>query len=399
MVNQSIAAMKKLFYSILLTVIVFAALFTWRPDLIRILRYQMPGENTYKIFPQTVVRPADTAFHFIRSQKNRDDLDTLKVLNSKNTLVPFKQYFEEGRLSSFLVIRNDTVIYRKFALGYSDTTLSTTYSIAKTMVSVMLGKALEEGKIKSLNDHLTQYVPELKSNPAYRDITLMHLLSMKSGLKFSEAGGNYISAVLSDDAKYYYTDDVKKELLKVKLSDKPGAVWQYQSIDVLLLSWALENATGKSTAQYFQDKIWKKIGAEYAASWGLDKTGFANSPSRFQATAIDLAKIGRLYLQKGAYKDQQVIPASWVDQSVHLNGGEKPATAKFWQKTAGHYLWWLPQLSVNGDFSAEGTKGQRLYVDPLTHTIIVQLAVKGDGDYPYRKISRYLSGLPCAYPL
>lgn len=388
--------MKKLFYVILLF---FAVVFTWRPDLIRILRYQTPDENTYKIFPQTVVRPADTAFHFIRSAVNRNDLDTLKVLNSKHKLVPFKQYFEEGKLCAFLVIRNDSVIYQKFAPGYSDSTLCTGYSIAKTMVSVMLGKALAEGKIKSLDDHLTQYVPELKSNPAYRDITLMHLLSMKSGLRFSEAGGDYVSSLLSDDAKYYYTDDVKKELLKVKLAGKPGAVWQYQSIDVLLLSWVLENATGETTARYFQDKIWKKIGAEYPASWGLDKNGFANSASRFQSAAIDLAKIGRLYLMEGDYNGQQVIPASWVDQSVHLRGGEQPATAKFWQKTADHYLWWLPQLAVNGDFSAEGTKGQRLYVDPLTHTVIVQFAVKGDGDYPYRKISRYLSGLPYAYPL
>lgn len=391
--------MKKLLLIFLLILLVFAAVFTWRPDLIRIVRYQTPGENTYKIFPQTAVHPADTAFHFISAAVNRNDLDTLKVLNSKNTLVPFKQYFEEGKLCSFLVIRNDTIIYQKFAPGYSDTTLSTGYSIAKTMVSVMLGKALEEGKIKSLNDNLTQYIPELKSNPAYKDVTLMHLLSMKSGLQFSEAGSNYITALLSDDAKYYYTDDVKKDLLNVKLKDKPGTVWQYQSIDVFLLSWALENATGQTTARYFQDKIWKKIGAEYAASWGLDKNGFANSASRFQSTAIDLAKIGRLYLNKGAYNGAQVIPVSWVDQSVHLNQGEKPATAKFWQKTADHYLWWLPQLPVNGDFSAEGTKGQRLYVDPLTHTIIVQFAIKGGGDYPYRKISRYLSGLPCAYPL
>jgi CubicO group peptidase (beta-lactamase class C family) len=378
-------------------VLAFAVLLAWRPDLARILRYQNPDMETYKIFPQSVVRPADTAFHFVRGLRNRDDLDTLKVLDGKKRLVPFKEYFDEGKLRVFLVIRNDSLIYEKCAAGYSDTTLTTTFSIAKSMTSILVGKALAEGKISSLNDLLVRYVPELKSNPAFSHITLMHLLSMKSGLQFAGIDGNYLAAVFSDEAKYYYTDDIKKELRTIKLADEPGTVWQYRSIDVFLLTWALENATGEKVPQYFQDKIWRKIGAEYAASWGLDKNGFANTASRFQCTAIDLAKIGRLFLRNGDYKGQQVLPEEWVNHSVRLNG-EVPATAKYWQKTADHYLWWVPQLGVNGDFSAEGTKGQRLYVDPLTHTIIVEFALQGAGEFPYRKISRYLSGLPYAYP-
>jgi CubicO group peptidase (beta-lactamase class C family) len=394
--------MKKTVYRLALlfvvVMLVFTVLFTWHPELIRILRYQTPDRETYKIFPQTVVRPSDTAFHFIRSPANRDDLDTLRVLNSNNESIPFKTYFGQGKISVFMVIRNDTVIYERCAPGYSDTTLTTLFSVGKSMTSIMLGKALEEEKIQSLNDLLTKYVPELKSNHAFDHITLMHLLSMKSGLEFKDTSGNPISSVFSDEAKYYYTDDIKKQLLKTKLAHTPGTFWQYRSIDVLLLTWALENATGEKAAEYFQDRVWTKIGTEYAASWGLDhKNGFANTASRFQATAIDMAKIGRLYLKKGNYNGHQVIPQEWVKNSIHLNG-EIPETSKYWQKATFHYLWWVPQLAVNGDFSAEGTKGQRIYVDPLTNTIIVQFAVKGGGDYPYRKISRYLSGLPFAYP-
>ncbi|RYG11801.1 MAG: class C beta-lactamase-related serine hydrolase, partial [Chitinophagaceae bacterium] len=202
----------------------------------------------------------------------------------------------------------------------------------------------------------------------------------------------------SDEAKYYYTHDMKAELMKVELVNEPGTVWKYKSIDPILLGWVLEKATGKTVAKYFEENIWKKIGTQYNASWGLDHpNGLANTASRFQVTAIDLAKIGRLYLNHGKFNRKPIIPENWVNQSIKV-GSEKPASAKGWQKSAHHYLWWIPQQGENGDYAAEGMLGQRLYIDPKTNTIIVQFAEHGAGDYPYRKISRYLAGLPFSYP-
>lgn len=394
--------MKRILYWLaavtLVIVLLFAVLFTWRPELVRVLRYQSPDANTYKIFPQAIIQPSDTAFHFIKAAVNRDDLDTVHVLNWKNESVPFTTYLKDGKALAFMVIRNDTIIYQKFAPGYSDTTLTTLFSVAKTMVSIMTGEALAEGKIKSLDDHLTQYIPELKNNPAFNQITLRNLLEMKSGLEFKEVYGGIIAAFLSDEAKYYYTEDIKKELLQVKLANKPGTVWKYKSIDAFLLTWVLENATGQKAAAYFQDKVWKQIGTAYPASFGLDhQNGFANTASRFQSTAIDLAKLGRLYLNRGLYNGRQVIPEDWVRQSVNLRN-EAPANAKGWQKSAHHYLWWIPQQGLTGDYAAEGMRGQILYIDPLTNTIIVQFSEKGAGGYPFRKISKYLSGLSFSYP-
>lgn len=383
----------------LILILVFSLLFTWRPELIKVVEYQVPDANTYKAYPQTMVHPADTAFHFAKAAANRNDLDTLHVLDGQNHLIPFADYVKEGKISLFMVIRNDSIIYQKYAPGYSDTTLTTLFSVAKTMVSIMLGQAVEEGKIKSLDDPLLKYVPELKANPAFEHITMRNLFDMKSGLKFEDTNGSYIHAFLSDEARFYYTDDIKKELLKVTLDKTPGTVYKYESIDAFLLTWALEKATGEKISTYFQDNLWRKIGTEYAASWGLDHpNGLANTASRFQCTAIDLAKIGRLYLLGGQYNGHQIVPQEWVSQSVKLVKGEEPATAKGWQKTAHHALWWVPQQGVYGDYAAEGMLGQRLYMDPLTNTIIVQFAAKGAGDYPYRKISRYLSGLPFDYP-
>ncbi|WP_316849776.1 serine hydrolase domain-containing protein [Pedobacter agri] len=379
-------------------VLLFAGLFIWHPYLTRVLWYRTPNATTYKAFPQETVNKSDSAFHFSRTSKMRNDLDALKVRDGDKKFISFSDYFEQGRLNAFIVIRNDTVLYEKYRMGYSDSTLTTIFSGAKSMVSIMLGQALAAGKIRSLNDRVTAYLPELKSNPAFENITLKHLLEMKSGLHFQDALGGVVKAFFSDEAKYYYTHDMKAELMKVKLVNKPGTVWKYKSIDPIVLGWVLEKACGKSVAHNFEENIWRKIGAEHPASFGLDHPGgLANTASRFQVTAIDLAKIGRLYLHHGKYNNNQIVPADWVKQSVNI-GNEKPASAKGWQKSAHHYLWWIPQEGDKGDYAAEGMLGQRLYVDPKTNTIIIQFADHGAGDYPYRKISRYLAGLPFSYP-
>ncbi|KQS41268.1 hypothetical protein ASG14_01970 [Pedobacter sp. Leaf194] len=390
---------KKIVFSLfLLIIIVFGALFAWQPYLFRVLKYRTPDAATYKEFPQALVRKSDSVFHFHRAKNMRNDLDTLKVQDGENRLVPFEDYFTKGNLNAFLVIRNDSVLYEKYSAGYSDSTLTSIFSGAKSMVSILLGKALADGKIKSLNERVTTYIPELKANSAFKHITIKNLLDMKSGLEFQDALGGIVQAFFSDEAKYYYTHDMKAELMKVKLVNAPGTVWKYKSIDPILLGWVLEQATGQTVAQYFEKNIWKKIGTEHNASWGLDHVnGLANTASRFQVTAVDLAKVGRLYLNLGRYNAKQIIPEEWVRESTQL-GNEKPSSAKGWQKSAHHHLWWIPQEGEHGDYAAEGMLGQRLYVDPKTNTIIVQFAEKGAGNYPYRKISRYLAGLPFRYP-
>ncbi|KQM74909.1 hypothetical protein ASE74_02700 [Pedobacter sp. Leaf216] len=373
-------------------------LFLWKPYLLNVIKYRTPNAETYKIFPQEVSHKSDSIFHFIRTGKQRDDLDTLHVLDGDNRSIPLKEYIKNGEINLFMVIRNDSVLYERYHNGYSDSTLTSIFSGAKSIISIMIGQALEDGSIKNLNDKVTRYIPELESNPAFEQVTLKNLLDMKSGLEFQDALGGIVKAFFSDEAKYYYTDDMKAQLMKVKLANKPGTVWKYKSIDPILLGWVLKNATGKSVAQYFEANVWQKIGAEYNATWGLDQVdGLTNTASRFQVTGIDFAKIGRLFLNKGRYNGKQVVPERWVNQSINI-GKEIPASAKGWQKSAHHYLWWIPQEGENGDYSAEGMLGQRLYIDPKTNTIIVQFADHGAGNYPYRKISRYLSGLPFSYP-
>ncbi|WP_197082440.1 serine hydrolase [Pedobacter sp. BMA] len=374
------------------------SLFIIQPYLVRVLWYRTPDAATYKAFPQDIVHKSASPFHFHRSGTIRNDIDTLMVRDGDQHMISFNEYFKKGKLNVFLVIRNDSILYEKYSPGYTDSTLTTIFSGAKSMVSIMIGQALAAGDIKNLNDRITNYIPELAKNASFKNITIKNLLDMKSGLAFQDALGGVMKAFFSDEAKYYYTHDIKKELMKVRLDNQPGTVWKYKSIDPILLGWVLERASGKPVARFFEESVWRKVGAQYSASFGLDQpSGLANTASRFQVTAIDLAKIGRLYLHHGEYNHVQVVPKPWVAQSISI-GIEKPASAKGWQKSAHHYMWWIPQEGATGDYAAEGMLGQRLYVDPITNTIIVQFADHGAGDYPYRRISRYLAGLPFNYP-
>lgn len=378
-------------------IIGFAGLFIWQPVLMKVLWYRTPNTKTYQIFPQTYVQPSDSAFHFIRPAKQRNDLDTLKVLDGKHQYLPLKHYLKNGQVNLFMVLRNDSILYERYNKGYSDSTLATTFSVAKSMLSILIGQALADGSIKSLDDPILNYIPELGANPAYSTLVLRDLFNMKSGLAFRDTNGGIINAFFSDEAKYFYTDDMKRELLKVKRVEYPGKNWQYKSIDAILLGWVIEKATKKTLSQYFQERLWRRIGTQYKASWGQDFNGLTNTASRFQTTAIDLAKVGRLYLHNGKYNGRQIVPQQWVEESVKMNA-DQPVTSKGWQETTQHYLWWLPQEGINGEYAMEGMLGQRLYVDPLTQTIIVVFADKGAGDYPYRKISRYLANMPFQYP-
>ncbi|RZL06285.1 MAG: class C beta-lactamase-related serine hydrolase, partial [Pedobacter sp.] len=173
--------------------------------------------------------------------------------------------------------------------------------------------------------------------------------------------------------------------------------WKYKSVDAILLGWALEQATGKTLPRYFEENIWHNIGSAYRASWGEDKKGMVNTASRFQASAADLAKLGKLFLQKGSFNGKQVLPASWIARSLSVPKGAEPIK-KGWWKPSQQNLWWIPLKGSAEDYTAEGMLGQRLYVDPVTNTIIVQLAEKGAGDYPYRKIARYLAHKEFNYP-
>jgi CubicO group peptidase (beta-lactamase class C family) len=301
-----------------------------------------------------------------------------------------------------VIIRDDTILYERYAHGYGPGTTSCSFSVAKSVTSALLGIALEKGSIRSLDDLATAYLPELAGNPAYMGVTLRHLLGMQSGIAYSRTNGKLWHDLRSDDARFFYTTNRQRALQHQRREDPPGARWAYKDSDTELLGWILARATGKTIAQQLEDGIWRPMGAEHDASWSLDhQRGLESVSSGLNATARDLARFGRLYLDGGASRGTQLVPRDWVAASTHRDTSRRePEVVTWWQMQHQHY-WWIPLQNWDGerDFFADGSRGQRIYVHPPSRLVIVQLANDSDQEFPFRKLVHAWMRQPFRYPV
>jgi CubicO group peptidase (beta-lactamase class C family) len=252
--------------------------------------------------------------------------------------------------------------YEKYFKGYDKQSIVPSFSMAKSVTSILIGCAIDEGFIKSVDEPITRYIPELVTN-GFEKVTIKHLLQMTSGIAFNES---YINP-FGDAASFYYGRNLRKQITKMQLKHEPGKQFEYVSGNTQLLGLVLERAlNGKTVTQYLQDKLWTPLEMEYDASWSIDKkkNGLEKTFCCINARARDFAKIGRLYKNKGNWNGKQLVSQKWVEASTKLDTTD--GSADYYQ-----YQWWLP--SKNGDFMAEGILGQFIYVNPTKNLIIVRL--------------------------
>lgn len=365
----------------------------------RIIRYREPDARNQDMFPTRRVRKAEVPFEFIRLPHLRTDLDTVTVRAANFRRISFRQYLQDHAVLAFLVIRNDTILYETYRDGFSASTIHSSFSVAKSVLSALVGIAVGEGTIRSLDDPITAYIEELRERPAFAGVTVRHLLEMKSGLRFSKVGNGPFSDFRSDEARVFYASDLEKTLRDSKREIPPGTKWVYKDTDAELLGWVLSRATGATVTAYTEEKLWRQIGAEHDATWSLDHSdGRERVSSGFNATARDFARFGRLYLNGGLWGARQIVPADWVARSVLVDTTRTdPEVATWWQMQHTLY-WWHPLQPHAGDFYADGSHGQRVYVDPSTRTVIVQLANQSLQDFPFRRVVAYLADSTWEYP-
>jgi CubicO group peptidase (beta-lactamase class C family) len=278
---------------------------------------------------------------------------------------PFDKYLEDNKTVAFLIIKNDTIQYEKYFKGYDKQSIVPSFSMAKSVTSILIGCAIDQGLIKSVDEPITNYIPELTKN-GFEKVTIKHLLQMTSGIKFNES---YVNP-FGDAASFYYGRNLRKVIGKMKLKSEPGKRFEYVSGNTQLLGLVLERSLkGKTITSYLQEKLWTPLEMEYDASWSIDrkKNGLEKTFCCLNARARDFAKIGRLYKNKGNWNGKQIVSQKWVEESTKLDTSE--GSAKFYQ-----YQWWLP--TPNEDFMAEGILGQFIYVNPTKDLIIVRLGKK-----------------------
>tara|TARA_B110000503_G_C7155345_1_gene417066 strand:+ start:1012 stop:2115 length:1104 start_codon:yes stop_codon:yes gene_type:complete len=324
----------------------------------RFFVYNFANITDHKIFPSRTLTKSDQAFQF----KKRAELRIPKNFKIDGKEVDFDDYLEKNKTVAFLVIKNDTIKYEQYYNKYDESSIVASFSMAKSVTSMLVGFAIQDGFIESEEDLVTKYVPELKER-GFDKVSLKHLLQMTSGMEFNES---YVNP-FGHAAKYYYGRNLRKQLTKAKLDGIPGTYFEYQSGQTQLLGLALERALNeKSITSYLQEKLWTPLGMEYDASWSLDrkKDGLEKTFCCLNARALDFAKLGRFYLNKGNWSGKQLLNEDWIEQSTKRDTIDGSAVSY-------QYQWWLK--GSEGDYAARGILGQYIYVHPEKNIIIVRL--------------------------
>ncbi|WP_432546164.1 serine hydrolase domain-containing protein [Kineococcus sp. SYSU DK004] len=280
---------------------------------------------------------------------------------------------ESTETEVLLVLRDDEVVHERYANGGGPDRSHTSFSVAKSFLSTLVGIAVDRGDVRSLDDPVTDYLPELlDSDERFRRITLRHLLSMSSGICYSEHGTPW-----SDDAVTYYSTDLRATALSARICEPPGRTWVYDNYNPLLVGMALERATGTDVADYAGEHLWGPAGMEADGSWSLDSeaSGFEKMESGVNARPRDFARLGYLFAHEGRVGNRQVVSAEWVREATARDTSADPAE---------HYqLWWWVDTEREGRFFARGNKGQFVYVDPATDVVAVRLGRDHGGvDWP-----------------
>jgi len=335
-------------------------------DVYKTLRYGgIPSQNDYTHFPQRIVHNQEPPFYFKPVSKDLGLGKSIGLVNKdfNSTNISLDSLVQLHSTLSFLIIRNDTLVYEYYKKGYSSSSIVSSFSMVKPFVSTLIGIAIDEGKIKSENDLIVDYLPEFKNKIGWDKIRIKNLLQHTSGIKFTD---NALDPV-SNNAEFYWGNNLREEMLKISLECPPNVKFRYSSENTLLLGYIIEKVSGGTISHYLEEKIWKPLGMEAPASWSLDRSDAQGIEKAFcclQARAIDFTKFGRLYLNKGNWNGKQIVSEKWVKTSTHSDPSGN-------NKHFYNYNWGIGPLKY-GSFFAVGLFGQYLYMYPEKNLIIVR---------------------------
>lgn len=302
---------------------------------------------------------------------------------------------------ALLMARRGQIVYERYFNGFDAQSLGTSFSMAKSVVSLLLGIAIDDGRIASVDEPITRYLPELRRNDTRFDrITLRHLLMMRSGIAFDEG----YRSPFAEAAKFYLTDDLPQQVAQLRIAGEPDQAYDYKSGDTQLLGMAIARAVGQPLARYAQQRLWQPLGMQHDASWSLDShaSGVERAFCCLNARAVDYLRLGQLVLQEGLWNGQRIVSAAWLRQSTAalagLPGADDAAqrnVERFNTPQAAFYGWqWRRRPAPGGAAAvsggavsvsnsaalapgemvyAQGLHGQFLLIDPQSQTVVLRL--------------------------
>lgn len=354
----------KTFLIAIFALLLLYPLLTGKTYLYKAVYYNFVNIDDYKIFSTRTI-PVSTAPQPWPISKKYNQI----VLNHS-----FSDSLQKLKTVALLVIKNDSIIYEKYSGGYSEKSLSNAFSMAKSVISLLVGAAIKDGHIASVNQPVADFLPEFKDSLKSK-ITIKHLLQMSSGLDFDESTGyrNPVSVFFSDIMVAYYGNDLYNLVAHKKAVETPGVYFDYKSGDTQLLAFIVMKATGKSISEYYYEKIAQPLGMETAALWMLDKeNGYEKSYCCLNSNARDFAKIVKLMLNYGNAGGVQIADTNYIVESLSpsLLQDKNHGTGK--TRFYGYQWWLLPHISPKA-FYMRGTLGQIVVAVPEKNIIFVRL--------------------------
>ena len=293
-----------------------------------------------------------------------------KNYNSVDLSERLEVFHRETKTVAFVMFKNDSLYIEKYYDGYGPDSKSNSFSVAKSFISALLGRAIKDGKIKSLDQKVKEFIPELQG-PYADQVTVGDLSSMASGQKWDEA---YYSP-LSVTTAAYFVEDLGKLILQQPIDEAPGKKYIYKSGTTQLLGMVLTKATGKSLTDYLYETLWNPMGAEYESYWQIDseENELEKAYCCIASNAKDFARMGKLYKDYGKWEGQVLLDSSFVAKSIQARFPESPEYG---------YGWWLKSYKGHDVFMMRGHLGQYVMVFPKENIILVRLGHTKGPDGP-----------------
>ncbi len=318
----------------------------WTPE------QQVAGyRNIDRVFPTRIISAGGSVYVLPQQLVDLNDVQ----VSFEDKVLTTDEYFLQQNVAGLLVIKNGRIVYERYGLGNSKDSLWVSFSVAKSVTSLLVGAAIRDGYIKSVDEKVTDYLPRLKES-SYEQATIRNILQMSSGVQWNEDYADPDSDVNSADWDALGLN----EYLREKPRDvEPGEVFNYNTGETNLVGNLLRSAIGNNLATYLSHKIWRPFGMGSDANWMLTEPGGGESGGCcISATLRDYGRIGLFALGDGRMPDgTQVLPDNWMTESTSPSKGY-----------AGYgYLWWLQESGV---YRASGIFGQGIYINPQEKVVI-----------------------------
>ena len=326
-------------------------------------------QHTPEIQPTVTIQGSAAPFEFAKEE----NIALADGFQFEGSFYPTEPFLQDTKTSALLVIQNDVIRYENYFFGGDEATVFSSNSMGKSFVSALMGFAVADGFIDSVNDPLGKYIPEFVGTDL-ENIPIKACLQMASGIDFDED-----TDMNSFSMRTLMGTPAMEVIAGYGVQEPPFTYRRYLSINTEILGQVIKNATGKGLGEYMEEKLWTRIGSAHDAYWTLNNgTELANGG--LSISLRDYARFARLYLHEGNWNGEQLLPRDWIRDSLDISADySKPGANNDGYNAIGYgYQWWVPE-GDQGEFMAIGVYGQFLYVNPEQNVIIVK--VNADPDF------------------